>query len=82
MIQVLAIRQTRYLNWQLPKSFMDDEVDLPVQFRTIFYEQCFGKGEMSAIMRENFNWMLSENNESYMNKLHEGYIDDHKNTGT
>ena len=82
MIQVLAIRQTRYLNWQLPKAFLDDEVETPFQFRSMFYEQCFGKGKMSENMRENFNWMFSSNNETYENVLHDGYIDDHKNTGS
>ena len=43
MIQVLAIRKTKYLNWQLPKAFMDDDVEIPFQFRNMFYEQCFGK---------------------------------------
>ena len=81
IIQVLAIRRTRYLNWQLPNTFMDDDLNLPIQFRTIFYEQCFGKGAMSDNMRENFNYMLSENNETYENKLHDGYMDDHQNTG-
>ena len=82
MIQVLAIRKTRYLNWQLPKNFMDEDVELPFQFRMMFYEQCFGKGSMSENLRENFNWMFSENNDaSYDSKLHDGYIDDHKNTG-
>ena len=43
MIQILAIRKTKYLNWQLPKAFMDDDLEIPIQFRTMFYEQCFGK---------------------------------------
>jgi len=72
MIQVLAIRKTRYLQWQLPKVFADDEVDLPAQFRAMFYEQCFGRGSMSEQVRENFNYIFSDSNEAYMCPLHEG----------
>merc|ERR1712203_928891 len=59
---------------------MDDDVEIPFQFRNMLYEQCFGKGTMSDHIRENFNWMFSENNSSYESVLHDDYIDDHKNT--
>ena len=36
---------------------------------------------MSDHIRENFNWMFSENSPSYESVLHDDYIDDHKNTG-
>ena len=31
MIQVLGIRKTKYLHWQLPKVFIDDEIDVDYQ---------------------------------------------------
>jgi len=80
MIQVLGIRKTKYLHWQLPKVFIDDDIDVDYQVRTLFYEQCVGRGAMHESIRENFNWLFSKECGNYDTIFHDGYIDDHKNT--
>ena len=81
MIQVLGIRKTKYLHWQLPKIFLEDDIDVDYQIRTMFYEQCLGRGNMHDDIRESFNWMFSKDSGNYDQIFHDGYIDDHKNTG-
>ena len=81
MIQVLGIRKTKYLHWQLPKIFLEEDENIEFQVRKMFYEQCLGRGQMHQDVRESFNWLFSKDSGSYDQILHDDYLDDHKNTG-
>ena len=82
MIQVLGIRKTKYFHWQLQRIFLEDDIDVDYRIRTMFYEQCLGRGNMHDYIGESFNWILSKDCCNYDKIFHDGYIDDHKNTGT